>query len=337
MTLTTRTTRKAPWAVALTALLAVLALVFGVMTMAAPATAKDDPDKTPPGHSTTFVPPGQDDVLPPGQDPGFTPPGQLDDDDDPTNDAKKVHICHADVNNGQGQPNLGQGGTGGQSGTGFNLLYISKAAASNAHFKLHPNDRYATGVEIAQGFCGEPVTPTPGSLCYLPTLTEKTFADVTAVDYLTAKADTTNYAAMPCPVPKTTSDVTYCVATGAGTYARLMFTGTTGTDEAGWLHEGTPLSAYTKVDPTLCITPEEAAAIDAALAEPATVAPVLPGTVEEPETVAVPAPATIPMPATIPAGDGSGTPTVPTALLALLVLGATALAASTVHLVRTTR
>ena len=65
-----------------------------------------------------------------------------------------------------------------------------------------------------------------------------------------------------------------------------------------------------------------------------------PVTVVEPATVAVPAPATVPipakvtLPATIPAGEG---PTVPAYVLALLVLGATALAASTVRLVRTTR
>lgn len=77
--------------------------------------------------------------------------------------------------------------------------------------------------------------------------------------------------------------------------------------------------------------------------EPEVVAPVLPGTVEEPETVAVPAPATVPvpaaapLPATVPAGDGSEAPAVPAAALAVLVLGATALAVTAVRLVRTTR
>lgn len=63
------------------------------------------------------------------------------------------------------------------------------------------------------------------------------------------------------------------------------------------------------------------------------VAPVLPATVEEPAEVAIPAAATLP--ATIPAGEPA--PTVPTYALALLLLGTTALAASTVRLVRTTR
>ena len=60
--------------------------------------------------------------------------------------------------------------------------------------------------------------------------------------------------------------------------------------------------------------------------EPATVAAVQPAT--------VPVPAHVTLPARIPAGEG---PTVPTYMLALLALGATALAVSTVHLVRTTR
>lgn len=64
MTTTTRTTRKAPWAAVLTALLAVLALVFGAMTMAATATADPDPNKTPPGQSEEFFPPGNVDPKP---------------------------------------------------------------------------------------------------------------------------------------------------------------------------------------------------------------------------------------------------------------------------------
>jgi hypothetical protein len=72
--------------------------------------------------------------------------------------------------------------------------------------------------------------------------------------------------------------------------------------------------------------------------QPATV--VEPAVVEVPETVAVPAPATVPvpakvtLPATIPAGSG---PTIPVYALALLVLAATALTATTVRLVRTTK
>jgi hypothetical protein len=79
--------------------------------------------------------------------------------------------------------------------------------------------------------------------------------------------------------------------------------------------------------------------------EPEPVTAVAPATVvEEPETVAIPAPATVPvptavspLPATVAAGDGSSVPSVPAYALALLVLGATALAASTVRLVRTTK
>ena len=294
MTLTTRTTRKAPWAVALTALLGVLALVFGMMAFAGVASAyagadkPDDPGKSEsaPGHDDTFVPPGQVDDGTPG------------------NSAGKVTICH--FVHGKGETK-----------DGYNVITISL----NAWEKGHSGgiDDGGNWVHDEKDFVVTPTTPCP------PVPPQYCPDGVTPLP-----------ANGICPTPPT-SEVTYCVATAVDTYAELKFIGTTGTDESGWLNEGIPLSAYTKANPILCATPDEAAAIDAALAEPATVAPVLPGTVEEPETVAVPAPATIPMPATIPAGDGSGTPTVPTALLALLALGATALAASTVHLVRTTR
>jgi hypothetical protein len=120
MTTTTRTTRKAPWAAVLTALLAVLALLFGAMTMAAPATAKNDPDKTPPGQSEEFVPPGQDEnFVPPGQE--NTPPGQ-NPGDTPGSSHDKLTICHK-------VEGLGE------TGAGWNIITMNEQAwaAHQAH------------------------------------------------------------------------------------------------------------------------------------------------------------------------------------------------------------
>lgn len=68
--------------------------------------------------------------------------------------------------------------------------------------------------------------------------------------------------------------------------------------------------------------------------EPATVTDV-PESVVLPEAATVPAkPAKATVPATVPAGDGSSIPSTPPYVLALLALGATALAASTVRLIK---
>jgi len=120
MTTTTRTTRKAPWAAVLTALLAVVALLFGAMTMAATATADPDPNKTPPGQSEEFVPPGQDEgFVPPGQE--NTPPGQVDD-DSPGASHEKLTICHK-------VEGLGE------TGEGWNIITMNEQAwaAHQAH------------------------------------------------------------------------------------------------------------------------------------------------------------------------------------------------------------
>lgn len=333
MTTTTRTTRRAPWAVFLTALLAVVAMLFGALAFAGVANAKDngnghDNGKTPPGQSETFVPPGQDDnAVPPGQQ------------DRPDTD-KKVWICHADTNKGQGQENLGQGGTGGEFGIGFNLIYISVNAAENAHFKLHPNDVYAPNNGTSY-YC--PGTPTPEytttPVCVANA--DGTFGTVvfkhevgTAVTTgVTDDAAATPYASFtvvdkakctPTVLPKTLT-VEYCAALlGTDTYGKVVFTGTEGTDEATWLAGTTPKSAYL-VDTTglKCLPPEAVAAIDAAVAaavpQPATIG-------GEPATVEVPATGPA-LPAQVPAGDGSTTQT-PVALLALLALGALGVAAS---------
>ena len=352
MTTTTRTMRKAPWAAVLTALLAVLALVFGVLTVAAPAGA-DQPDN--PGNSQDAPGHNKEDGTPGNSEDA---PGQNKDDEAPGNsgtapgqndgvNVKKIAICHADANNGNGQPNLGKDGEGGNAGVGFNLIYISKSGWENGHegsYKRHPSDYPASATEIAQGHCG--TTPT---------------------SYET---------------------VSLCVAlTGTSDYADTLFTGVAGTDQSTWENAGRPLSAFT-IDDTKCgVAPKLAElcelatntmktfddpseAYTAALADanaggttwafkcpgtdggnpdepltttavegatvetPEGVAVPAPGTVEEPAKVAVPAPATVPARATVPAGDGSSVPTAPTYVLALLALGATALAAATVRLVK---
>ena len=341
MTTTTRTTRKAPWAVFLTALLAALAMVLGSLVIAAPANAKDNPNKPDnPGNSAT-APGHQDDtVLPPGQDPDFVPPGQV---DRPDTD-KKVWICHADTNKGNGQPNLGVNGTGGELGIGFNLIYISVNAAENAHFKLHPNDTYALNNGSTYYCPGAPDT-VRASVCVANadgTFSTVTFAYLETKDITTGVSDPGNIAystftvveaakcipSTPTPTPKSAE---YCAAlTGTETYGLVTFTGTEGTDEAGWLNGTTPKSAYTiDVSKVKCLTPEAAAALDAAVAaavpQPATVA-------GAPATIKVPAKGPT-IPATVPAGDGSTVPTTPVAALTFLVLAATALAASTVRLV----
>lgn len=327
MTTTTRSTRRAPWAVFLTALLAVLAMLFGALAFAGVANAKDngnghDNGKTPPGQSETFVPPGQDDnAVPPGQQ------------DRPDTD-KKVWICHADTNKGQGQENLGQGGTGGEFGIGFNLIYISVNAAENAHFKLHPNDVYAPNNGTSY-YC--PGTPTPEKkvLCTVSgaTFAKVTFTGTDATGWVSdpggtplasftvvdnAKCDTT-------VLPKTLT-IEYCAAlVGTETYGKVTFTGTEGTSEDTWLNGTTPKSGYL-VDTTglKCVPPEDLAAIDAAVAA----AVPQPATVAAPEPGKVTLPATGPtLPAQVPAGDGSTTQT-PVALLALLALGALGVAAS---------
>lgn len=299
MTLTTHTTtRKAPWAAVLTALLAVVALVFGAMALAGPANAKDDNPNKPDNPGNSQNAPGHDeDALPPGQDDDFVPPGQQ----DRPNTEKKIWICHADANNGKGNTNLGvEGpnglGTGGEAGVGFNLIYISVNAWENSHDKLHENDYPATGAEIAQGFCGTQTTPTPASLCDLtavpPAMT--TFADNTSAAYLAALADAQ-----------------------AATHTRYALT--------------CPTTPPPPVTPPTEVTPEQAAAIDAALAatvpEPETVAPVLPA------KVAVPTPANVsPAPATVPAGDGSSVPQAPVALLTLLAAATAGAVASGLRL-----
>jgi hypothetical protein len=333
MTTTTRTTRKAPWAAALTALLAVLALVFGALAFAGVANAKDDNPNKPddPGNSQNApghdgVPPGQQDDGTPGNSDGV-PGGGNDNSAGPT----KVWICHADTNNGNGQPNLGQGGTGGENKTGFNILYISVNAWENGHKDRHPADKVFESEAQALAACG-PTTPTAASLCDLaavpPAMT--TFADNTSAAYLAALADAqatthTRYA-LSCPTPPLTPTAASLCDLAAVPPAMATFADNTSAAYLAALADAqaTTHSRYALSCP---ITDDEAAAIDAALGTvaPEPVTAVEAATVtQEPETVAVPAPATVALPATVPAGDGSSAPQMPVALLALLALATAA-------------
>ena len=303
MTTRTGTTRKAPWAVFLTALLAVLALVFGAMAFAGVANAKDNPNKpdnpgnsqSAPGHQV--VPPGQQDDGTPGNSDG-TPGGGNDNTTQPAKDGK-VWVCHADTNNGNGNQNLGHEvngqGTGGENKTGFNILYISENAWENGHMGRHPSDRSFKTEADALAYCGPATQP---------------------------KCPTTAAAHAGEVIPAGLTEATYCTVTT--TFVCPLDTG----------RAGTPMDhAYVATAPAdiaFCsLTPEQATVIDSAVAaaipQPAAVA------ATSPAKVTVPAKGPV-VPATVPAGDGSSVPTVPVTALALLALGATALAASTVRL-----
>ncbi len=81
-TSTRKMTRRTPWAAVITAVISVLALVFGALAFAGVASAKDNPNRPDdPGKSAQA--PGQNNT-PPGQQPGDTPGSSHD----------KMTICH---------------------------------------------------------------------------------------------------------------------------------------------------------------------------------------------------------------------------------------------------
>jgi hypothetical protein len=284
---TTRMTRKGPWAAVLTALLAVLALVFGAM-VAGSAVADPDPDKTPPGQSSDFVPPGQDDdFVPPGQEDGSLPPGQ--DDVNPGASHDKITICHKV----EGKGNTGQG---------WDIITINRQAW-DAHQAHH------SGLDFEV---------TPSSPC-----------PPTAPTYSASRTVCTDPSADPVTVQVSGSATQEAANAALNTKLETEFadswepvngvcTQGGGDNPGGGTTPGTPT------------TPEELTAVEAATVEQ----PVEAATVEEAETVAVPAKAKVASPATIPAGDGSSVPTIPAYALALLALGATALAGSSVRLAK---
>jgi hypothetical protein len=320
MTTTTRTTRKAPWAAVLTALLAVVALVFGALAFAGVANAKDDKPNKPDNPGNSQNAPGHDDsALPPGQDDTVVPPGQVGK-DEPTTDPKKVTICHFVE---------GQGEYG-----GWNIITMAKAAWAG-HLEHHAGQDF----ELTAGKTCPP-TVTPMSVCSGPpgalasTYTEVVYGPATG--YQTTEAVKAAYDAAIARGWRAWT-------TGGQAACTDVIPGPTDTrcPDGSAIHagdvipEGFTVDNYCTVDTSqIEITPEQAAAIDAALAAtvPATVAPVLPATVTSPEAVAVPAPATVPLPATVPAGDGSTVPQVPVALLALLALATAAAVTSGLRL-----
>jgi hypothetical protein len=243
-------------------------------------------------------------------------------------DEGKVWICHADVNgtngpggpqsdkdNPNGQPNLGQGGFGGEDQIGFNLIEIAVSAWENAHLKLHPADFPAfekNGVYSCTEFANVPETYPAKKTA------TATFCWEGVVTTVTAEG-TDSYTTVDGPVPVETKAAVDVSAQKKADDALAALLGST-------YAARTPVPAdqiCPVTPPTEPVTqPEAATAVEAA-------------TVANPEPATVPIPTAVTLPAKIPAGDPA--PTVPAYVLALLALGATALAASTVRLVRTTR
>jgi len=344
MTTMTKTMRKAPWAAALTALLAVLALVFGVLTIAAPAGA-DPPDS--PGNSAEAPGQNKDDDGSPGNSenaPGQnqTPPGQADkdegDDYNPGASHDKMTICHYVEGKGETK-------------AGYNIITMS-VQAWEAHKAHHPD----TMDVVYNGVSCPTVNPTPASLCNLtldpPAM--QPFADNTSTEYLAALADANGAQttwALTCPTGPGPNPVDHSATLCNLTTVPPDYYTWTWQDEA--VPEGytTALADANGAQTTWALTcpgggseEGEATAVTAPEAatveQPTPVTAVEAGTVEQPAkvtlpaTVTVPAPATVPAVATVPAGDGSSVPTVPVYALALLALGAMTLAASTVRLVK---
>ena len=129
----------------MTALMAVLALVFGAMTLAGPALAKDDNPNKPddPGNSANApgqnqTPPGQTNT-PPGQEPGDTPGASHD----------KMTICHFVEGKGETKD-------------GYNIITMSEQAWA-AHLAHHPGttDEVYNGVSCPAQPPTQPPTEPP--------------------------------------------------------------------------------------------------------------------------------------------------------------------------------
>lgn len=385
MTTRTGTTRKAPWAVFLTALLAVLAVVLGSLVIAAPANAKNDPDKTPPGQSEQGPPGHQGDTtLPPGQQDDGTPGnsgGSTDDTNTPGMSHDKIRICHAtasvnhpftmpDVDmasidewgnadlNGHGDHagalftvTMVQGDHWGDIIPPFTYQYTVKEGKGQDKVEVTKTVTFAglnwttDGQKIYNNGCApvapcvdgvngeyggaaklcKPTTPTPASLCDRTTMTVVSFPDNTAKEYTDALALTSRYTSAPCPTGGPTAgalcDLTMVPPT------MVTFPDISAPDYVAALLDA-QAATHTRYAAVCPLTEVADAAVAAAIPQPATVA------APSPAKVTVPAKGPV-VPATVPAGDGSSVPTVPVTALALLVLGATALAASTVRLAGT--
>ncbi|MCX6432442.1 MAG: hypothetical protein NTX29_06515, partial [Actinobacteria bacterium] len=246
------------------------------------------------------------------------------------NAGDKIWICHADTNNGNGQPNLGHDGTGGESGVGFNLIEVAQSAADNAHFKLHPADYAANATEIAAGYCGAKATF--GYTAAAVTVTSE-FCFATAITSVTATGAAITVGPQATEVTsqqKADADAAARSSADAALVVELAKYPNRTAVPADRVCTTTPPTSPPTTPPG---SPAEVTAVETAVTavEPATVA------VPEPAKVAVPAPAkvTAPLPATIPAGDGSSTPQTSVWLLALLTVATVTLAAASVRIAAT--
>jgi hypothetical protein len=405
MTTTTRTIRKTSWA-ALTALLAVLAMVFGVLTVAAPAGATDenpgvcdglDSGKIDVANGTMSVfieaPAGQlidqycikAGSIHQGLGPQYVtvdPPVQsmtiTYDFTDPPKDISHYSFSWTPA------PTYDYAGTGEASARECTLVedvwgYMdfgpisvtgetvtkdtpwtdADKAVEDAKAQAEAESQLAAvlaGYTIDESgvSCRTTPPPVPGSVtyCVAPSGTTNYAYDTFGTADDTTPQDTwTNGSGQPLsaytigttadctpPVTPTPGSATYCVApSGTTNYAYDTFDSADNTTPEGtWTNgSGLPLSAYTLGTAADCTPPTEepepVTVVEPAVVEPPTT--VQPEVIAIPEPAKVPAPtATVPLPATVPAGDGSTVPTTPVYALALLALGATALAASAVRL-----
>ena len=356
MTLTTRTTRKAPWAVVMTALLAVLGMVFGVMA-AVPSAADPDPTQVCApldsgkidlgGEHTTWTI-----TAPAGQlITGYcVKAGSTQQGDGPVYTTLTTPVASVEISHPSGKAisnysfSLGEVPTYYYAGTGLASDTACTLVAEDTWEFVDFGPFSVTGETVGKG------TEWSDADKAVEDAKAQEVADQQLADAMaTYTIDETGVNCTPPPPPPVPGSATFCVApVGTTTYAYDTFGTTDDTTPQGtWTNgSGQPLSAYvigTTADctptpppppPPPPTEPEPTVVVEAAtVEEPEVVAPVLPATVEEPTEVAIPAAATLP--ATIPAGDPA--PTVPTYALALLLLGTTALAASTARLVRTTR
>jgi hypothetical protein len=304
MTTTTRKTRKASWAAVLTALLAVLGMVFGLLTFAGPATASSDPATECAGIENLV---GFDKIEMSGNI-----------GDGRTFSSGGASIIVTTVKDEDGKVEA-IGGT--WATTPYTVRVVVKTGSQT--------DGSADGFP---GYSGSWTTGGQGlshiTFCYTeappPPPTCPADAAVHAGEVIPEGETAETYCTLPPPPPPT------CPADAAVHAGEVIPEGQTAETYCTLPPPPPPPPPEPPVTPpveeTVAVTAVEPATV---VAEPEAVAPVLPATVtEEPETVAVPAPATVPMPASVPAGDGSTVPQVPVALLALLALAAAAAATS---------
>jgi len=332
MTTMTRTNRKEPWAAALTAVLAVLALVFGVLAVAAPATADsgNGADKITICH---FVP-GNGETKDHYNVITIAMQAWLNghsDGDDPVynhNDRDVVYdggcptieepeYCPEDAT-----ANAGMEIPAGETAETYCVAREDKVEIchleGNGTFNLIEVDDSAVQAHLDHG----DVYPDEFGACPAPVEPQYCAEDATANAGL--------------PIPEGYTEETYCVAGGSNDEPGTGGGGGGGTTpvvDACPNLEGVQWEGYDCN--TGLAAPVEAATVPE---EPAPVTAVEAATVTAPKPAKAVLPATVPagvaLPASVPAGGGSSVPSTPAYALALLALGAMTLAASTVRLVK---